>query len=134
MLLGLLLFLPFCEKTFAQTLPSASSAVSAMNLANNYFQAQFPSNYWFRAVYFEGLMDFYQINPQSGGFGRGDQRRFGQQPGNGPRQRFVLPGGLSGWEAADFETDGDAVGNEPSNIPQGRSPLVQPSQTYHRDE
>ncbi|HTC21800.1 MAG TPA: glycoside hydrolase family 88 protein, partial [bacterium] len=77
-LLGLLLFLPACEKAFAQTLPSASSAVSAMNLANNYFQAQFPnpglpvttsgtvrpSNYWFRAVYFEGLMDFYQINPQ----------------------------------------------------------------------
>jgi unsaturated rhamnogalacturonyl hydrolase len=79
-LLGLFLFLPICENSFAQTLPSASSAVSAMNLANGYFQAQFPnpglpvttsgtvrpSNYWFRAVYFEGLMDFYQINPQPG--------------------------------------------------------------------
>jgi unsaturated rhamnogalacturonyl hydrolase len=64
----------------AQSLPTASSAVSAMNLANQYFQAQFPnpglpvttgatvrpSNYWFRAVYFEGLMDFYGINPQPG--------------------------------------------------------------------
>lgn len=75
---GLCLFLFLCGSAFAQTLPSASSAVSAMNLANSYFQAQFPnpglpvttsgtvrpSNYWFRAVYFEGLMDFYQINPQ----------------------------------------------------------------------
>lgn len=77
-LLGLLFLGPSLESATAQSLPSASSAVSAMNLANTYFQAQFPnpglpvttsgtvrpSNYWFRAVYFEGLMDFYQVNPQ----------------------------------------------------------------------
>ena len=63
----------------AQSLPTASSAVSAMELANGYFSALYPdpgapvttsgtvrpSNYWFRAVYFEGLMGLYGVDPQS---------------------------------------------------------------------
>lgn len=63
--------------TFAQPLPAKKEVVKAMDKANDYFMAKWPdagkeiftniarpSHIWTRAVYYEGLMAFYNINPQ----------------------------------------------------------------------
>jgi len=87
----------------AQVLPSASSAVSALELANSYFSALYPnpgapvttsgtvrpSNYWFRAVYFEGLMGLYGVDPKpnflSYGVAWGAANKWGLVGGNSDR-------------------------------------------------
>jgi len=63
--------------TFAQRLPSKKNIVANMRLANQYFMDKWPdpgktiftnierpSNIWTRAVYYEGLMALYRIDPQ----------------------------------------------------------------------
>jgi rhamnogalacturonyl hydrolase YesR len=76
--------LSFCFFTFfigaakAQPLPSKRVVLEYMSLANNYFikkwpdpttpiivKKEWPSNIWTRAVYFEGLMAFYKIKPDT---------------------------------------------------------------------
>ena len=61
----------------AQSIPDKKEVMKAMNLANDYFMNLWPdpganipkpivrpSNIWTRAVYYEGLMAMYAINPQ----------------------------------------------------------------------
>jgi len=59
----------------AAELPPAASVISVLRLANSYFVAKWPnagtaidsshpSNIWTRAVYFEGLMGLYGVDPQ----------------------------------------------------------------------
>lgn len=62
----------------AQRLPKGKKVIKAMSLANDYFVRKWPdpgnpivhpdrtrpSNIWTRAVYYEGLMAFYQIYPR----------------------------------------------------------------------
>jgi unsaturated rhamnogalacturonyl hydrolase len=59
----------------AAALPPAASVISLLRLANSYFVAKWPnagtaidsshpSNIWTRAVYFEGLMGLYSVDPQ----------------------------------------------------------------------
>lgn len=62
----------------AQKLPSKKAILSKMTVANAYFMKKWPdvaqpiwqpdktrpSNIWTRAVYYEGLMALYQLNPQ----------------------------------------------------------------------
>ena len=60
----------------AQKLPSKNESLQAMRIANDYFMNKWPdagktiftnierpSNIWTRAVYYEGLMEFYKIDP-----------------------------------------------------------------------
>ena len=60
----------------AQKLPTKQATLNAMQLANNYFMNKWPdvgktiitnrerpSNIWTRAVYYEGLMEMYKIDP-----------------------------------------------------------------------
>ncbi|NJD11526.1 MAG: glycoside hydrolase family 88 protein [Gemmatimonadetes bacterium] len=62
----------------AQALPAPDSILAAMRLANRYFMAKWPdpgrtiitnierpSNIWTRAVYYEGLLALYGIDPQA---------------------------------------------------------------------
>ncbi|HVZ87621.1 MAG TPA: glycoside hydrolase family 88 protein [Polyangia bacterium] len=59
----------------AAALPPAATVISVLRRANSYFVAQWPnagtaidsshpSNIWTRAVYFEGLMGLYAVDPQ----------------------------------------------------------------------
>jgi len=71
-------FLVFtCSFNQAQQLPSKKDVLATMKLTNSYFVNKWPdpgkeivikkvrtSNIWTRAVYYEGLMAMYQINPE----------------------------------------------------------------------
>jgi rhamnogalacturonyl hydrolase YesR len=61
----------------AQKIPAKKQVLASMNLANQYFMDKWPdvskpivtnrerpSNIWTRAVYYEGLMAMYSVNPQ----------------------------------------------------------------------
>ncbi len=61
----------------AQKLPSKTEVIASMRKANDYFMQKWPdtgkpivtnktrpSNIWTRAVYYEGLMDLYKVDPQ----------------------------------------------------------------------
>lgn len=63
--------------SFAQSLPPKKNILSSLRLANAYFMNKWPdpgktiitnkerpSNIWTRAVYYEGLMALYQVDPQ----------------------------------------------------------------------
>lgn len=76
-----LLMLMMVDAAHAQQLPKKKQIVADMTTANNYFMAKWPdpgatvtvttngkpvtrtSNLWTRAVYYEGLMAFYQVEP-----------------------------------------------------------------------
>jgi rhamnogalacturonyl hydrolase YesR len=71
------LLFAFTSCLSVKKLPSKNSIVSTMRLANNYFMNKWPdagkpivtnmerpSNIWTRAVYYEGLMAFYNIDRQ----------------------------------------------------------------------
>jgi rhamnogalacturonyl hydrolase YesR len=78
LLLLFLFFLPFAvTETSAQSLPKKSKILKPLRLANQYFMnlwpdpgkpivtnKERPSNIWTRAVYYEGLMALYNIDPQ----------------------------------------------------------------------
>src|SRR5437588_11451679 len=62
---------------FAQKLPSKKEILASLRLTNEYFMHKWPdagkpivtnrerpSNIWTRAVYYEGLMALYKIDPQ----------------------------------------------------------------------
>lgn len=64
-------------QTYAQETPSKKSVLAVMEKANAYFMKKWPdpgdsittnktrpSHIWTRAVYYEGLMDFYKIKPE----------------------------------------------------------------------
>lgn len=68
----------FVSLSFAQALPSKKEVLQKMELANHYFMAKYadpskplvtdkvrPSNIWTRAVYYEGLMALYALNPKA---------------------------------------------------------------------
>ncbi|MFT4093848.1 MAG: glycoside hydrolase family 88 protein [Niabella sp.] len=70
-------FLVFAVETTAQKLPSPKGIINSMRLANQYFMNKWPdpgkpiftnierpSNIWTRAVYYEGLMALYAVDPQ----------------------------------------------------------------------
>lgn len=70
-------FLGVAVLSHAQTLPSKKEVMAKMELCNSYFMKKWPdpgvkvitnkerpSNLWTRAVYYEGLMALYEINPQ----------------------------------------------------------------------
>ena len=74
----LLFFLLYTEGgSFAQKLPPKKDILAKMTLANAYFMNNWPdpgkelvhervrpANIWTRAVYYEGLMDLYRLDPQ----------------------------------------------------------------------
>ncbi len=73
----LFLSLVFCQWSFAQELIPKKQTLSAMQKANQYFMDKWPdtgkdivtnktrpSNIWTRAVYYEGLMALYAVDPQ----------------------------------------------------------------------
>ena len=75
-LLSLTLFLTITVSVTAQKLPSKKEVMKVMKVTNAYFMNKWPdagkpiftnkerpSNIWTRAVYYEGLMALYQINP-----------------------------------------------------------------------
>lgn len=70
------LFAILSSSIFAQKIPAKNEVMKAMKLTNAYFMNKWPdagksiftnkerpSNIWTRAVYYEGLMALYQINP-----------------------------------------------------------------------
>ena len=73
------LFLIICftaTSAFAQKIPAKKEVMKLMKLTNQYFMDKWPdagksiitnkerpSNIWTRAVYYEGLMKLYQVNP-----------------------------------------------------------------------
>jgi len=72
-----LIMLLFSISGYAQKVPSKKSVRTAMETANAYFMNKWqdpgasittnttrPSNIWTRAVYYEGLMSFYQTDPK----------------------------------------------------------------------
>jgi unsaturated rhamnogalacturonyl hydrolase len=77
-LLPIIFFLgAFITSSFAQKLPKKKQTLAAMTLANAYFMSKWtdtgkeiitdkprPSNIWTRAVYYEGLMALYAIDPK----------------------------------------------------------------------
>lgn len=71
-----LLVLAFAAKAHSQTLPPKEEVVEVMQLTNKYFMDKWPdtgkrivtnisraSNIWTRAVYYEGLLELYKIDP-----------------------------------------------------------------------
>jgi unsaturated rhamnogalacturonyl hydrolase len=68
----------FNVSSFAQKMPKKKALLAKMTLANGYFMKKWPdpfkpiwaadktrpSNIWTRAVYYEGLMAFYKLNPK----------------------------------------------------------------------
>jgi hypothetical protein len=74
-LLQLTLFLTVLS--MAQSLPKEKQVLKTLRLANKYFMDKWPdagketvtnkvrpSNLWTRAVYYEGLVGLYQVDPQ----------------------------------------------------------------------
>ncbi|MCB0587133.1 MAG: glycoside hydrolase family 88 protein, partial [Phaeodactylibacter sp.] len=72
-----ILIIVFALPVKAQTLPAKKDVLEKMCLANAYFMKKWPdvgktiitnkerpSNIWTRAVYYEGLMALYEIDPQ----------------------------------------------------------------------
>ncbi len=72
----LFLFLCISYGVFSQKLPSKKSTIKVCRLTNTYFMDKWPdpslpvitnkkrtSNLWTRGIYYEGLMDFYKIDP-----------------------------------------------------------------------
>jgi unsaturated rhamnogalacturonyl hydrolase len=77
LLLFIILFSPFLVQLQAQELPNKKEILTPLRLANQYFMNKWPdpgtpivtnkerpSNIWTRAVYYEGLMALYGIDPQ----------------------------------------------------------------------
>ena len=73
----LLLFVLQFEQAQAQKLPKPDKVLSILRQANKYFMDKWPdagketitnkvrpSNLWTRAVYYEGLVGLYQVDPQ----------------------------------------------------------------------
>lgn len=68
--------LAFTSLLFAQKIPAKKEVLKVMKLTNSYFMNKWPdagksiitnkerpSNIWTRAVYYEGLINLYKINP-----------------------------------------------------------------------
>jgi rhamnogalacturonyl hydrolase YesR len=80
LLFSVLLVASFATSCIAQKIPSKPSVLKTMELANSYFMNKWPdvakeiyvpsknkswaSNIWTRAVYYEGLMALYSIDPK----------------------------------------------------------------------
>jgi len=75
-LISFILFGSTAELLFAQKIPSQKEILKTLKLTNAYFMNKWPdagksiitnkerpSNIWTRAVYYEGLMSLYKINP-----------------------------------------------------------------------
>jgi rhamnogalacturonyl hydrolase YesR len=75
---SLLLASCFVSLSLGQSLPSKKEVLQKMELANRYFMTKYadpsqplvtnkvrPSNIWTRAVYYEGLMALYALNPKA---------------------------------------------------------------------
>jgi len=76
LILSAIIFSTLTSACVAQKLPAKKEVMNAMKLTNAYFMNKWPdagksittnkvrpSNLWTRAVYYEGLMALYQINP-----------------------------------------------------------------------
>ncbi len=74
----LFILLTVCLQSHAQPLPSKADVLQSMTRANDYFMARWPdtgkeivtnktrpSHIWTRAVYYEGLMALYGVDPQA---------------------------------------------------------------------
>lgn len=75
---ALVLLLALSATAYAQKIPSKKKVIKAMELANAYFMKEWPdpgapvtvnkvtreSTLWTRAVYYEGLMALYQVDPK----------------------------------------------------------------------
>lgn len=72
------IFLVGCLSSNKESLPDNEETMQAMELANQYFMNKWPdvgktiitdvervSNIWTRAVYYEGLLNLYELNPKS---------------------------------------------------------------------
>jgi unsaturated rhamnogalacturonyl hydrolase len=77
--LSAIIFLTITVTVFAQKLPSKKAVIKVMKVTNAYFMNKWPdagksiftnkerpSNIWTRAVYYEGLMALYQVQPDKG--------------------------------------------------------------------